>query len=255
MLATDLAKAGITAARGAVESVFGQILSTRFDPDGLTQKLGEDYYISKNYFKMYSCCRYNHAALDAIQLILAEELLTDDQIAKIEVETYGAAAALKEQQPANMLAAKFSVPFALAAYIVLGNAGVEAFSDKSVQNERIRHLALRINLSENPAFTAMLPQNRPARVTVYLKDGRTAERAVSSSQGGFDNPYPESMLLDKFGQLAEGVVGNDAAKQIISLCQALDELKDVQELTCWLKPSLNNRNVRDYVERTGWLQG
>ncbi|GAB6174143.1 MmgE/PrpD family protein [Paradesulfitobacterium aromaticivorans] len=234
LLATDLTKAGITAARGAVESVYGQILSTRFDSDCLTQKLDEDYYISKNYFKMYSCCRYNHAALDAIQLILAEDLITDDQIDKIEVETYGAAAVLKEQQPANMLAAKFSVPFALAAYIVLGNAGEEAFSNKTVENERIRHLAQKITVSENPAFTAMLPQNRPARVTVYLKDGRTAERAVSSSQGGFDNPYPVSMILDKFEQLAQNVVGSQAAKHIINLCQGLEKMDDIQELTRWL---------------------
>lgn len=237
LLATELAKAGVTAARGAVESVFGQILSTRFDPDYLTHGLGEDYNICKNYFKMYACCRYNHAVLDAVQLILTENLIACDQIKKIEVKTYGLASLLKEQEPANMLAAKFSIPFAVAAYIVLGHAGIDAFSDKTVEDERIRNLAQKINVIEDPSLTAMLPAKRPAQVTIYMQDGRRVEKIVFSSQGGFDNPYPVDMLLGKFGQLAQNVVGIQAAKHIIKLCLRLEKIDDIREFTRWLRES------------------
>jgi 2-methylcitrate dehydratase PrpD len=30
------------------------------------QGLGEDWHLSKNYFKLHSCCRYNHGTLDAL---------------------------------------------------------------------------------------------------------------------------------------------------------------------------------------------
>lgn len=243
LLATDLTKAGITAASGVVECVYGQILSTRFDPDCLTYKLGDEYYISKNYFKLYSCCRYNHAALDAIKLILAENRISYEEIKKIVIETYGAATLLKDQQPTNMLAAKFSIPFAIATYIIHGNAGIDAFSVQSIEDERIRHLAQRITVSESSNLSAMLPQKRPARVTIYLKNGQTAEQTVYSSQGGFDNPYPLSTLLDKFEYLALKTIGNQAAKEVISKCQGLELMDDVRELTCWLRPSSNDLHV------------
>ncbi|HBW38065.1 MmgE/PrpD family protein [Desulfosporosinus sp. BICA1-9] len=116
MLAVDLARAGVNTGDGIVESVFGSILGTDFNPHLLIRDLGTSYYITSNYFKMYACCRYNHAAIDALQGILAEQPVTDDQIEKLEVETYSAAARLKNQRPQNMLAAKFSIPFALATY-------------------------------------------------------------------------------------------------------------------------------------------
>lgn len=139
-----------------------------------------------------------------------------------------------------MLAAKFSIPFAVATYIIHGHAGVDAFTDKTVADERVRSLAQRITVAENPALTAMLPQKRPARVIMHLQDGRKVEQTVYSSQGGFDNPYPVNMLLEKFESLAQKVVDRKKAETIINLCQDIENIDNVEKVTHCLRPSSNN---------------
>ena len=54
-------------------------------------------------------------------------------------------------------------------------------------------------------MTALAPRLRPARVTVTLKDGRSATHACDSHRGDFQQPFAESELRAKFRELA-GVV-------------------------------------------------
>ena len=72
--------------------------------------------IARNYFKRHAACRYTHGALDALGAVVREAggPLDPARSSAIEVETYVWAAQLDAPEPRNMLAAKFSLPFALA---------------------------------------------------------------------------------------------------------------------------------------------
>jgi 2-methylcitrate dehydratase PrpD len=47
--------------------------ATRYDPSILTAALGERWHIEDVYFKLYSCCRWAHAAIDGILEIKEQE--------------------------------------------------------------------------------------------------------------------------------------------------------------------------------------
>ncbi len=60
------------------------------------------------------------------------------EIRSVLVETYVWAAQLDHKAPDNMLAAKFSLPFALATTLVNGSASLDAFRDAARQDEITR---------------------------------------------------------------------------------------------------------------------
>ena len=95
-----------------------------------------------------------------------------EEIETIGVDTYVWAAQLDHPEPASMLAAKFSMPFSIATRIVNGNTSLDSFRDKAREDIRTRALARRIVVNEDLALTARLPGERPARVTITLRDGR-----------------------------------------------------------------------------------
>src|SRR5712692_4387984 len=69
VLAVHLQRCGFTALTDAPADVYGVILGERFDPAEVVDRLGQEYRIVTNYFKLHACCRINHYALDAVQVI------------------------------------------------------------------------------------------------------------------------------------------------------------------------------------------
>lgn len=229
MIVHDLQEAGFEGDRDGVGEVFGRVLSDSFDRAAMTEALGSRWEVTRNYFKMHSCCRYNHAALDALALIAAREGTVDPgSIAEVEVATYGLAVELDDPAPRNTLAAKFSVPFAVAAALVTGATGVMSFTADRLGDPAIRALAARVRLSEDAAMSAALPDRRPARVTLVMADGRRLSAETATNRGDWADPYPEDELRGKFLSLASRVWPNDAAGALWEATLALPEAGSVQ---------------------------
>lgn len=211
----DMLAAGFTADADGVGQVFGRVAGTGFDPAALTEGLGARWEVARNYFKMHSCCRFNHAALDALDRILAGEPgLEADAIAGVEVASYALAAELDDPAPANVLAAKFSVPFAVATRVVTGSSGVESFTATRVADPAIRALAARVSVAEDRAMTAALPDRRPARVALRLKDGRVLAAETATNRGDWSDPYPAAEIRAKYLSLTTRLWRAEAAAAI-----------------------------------------
>ncbi len=211
LLADDLERAGFSGERDALATTYGSIIADDFDADAMLTELGCRYEIGRNYFKQHACCRYNHAALDALASLRAAHpgaTLEADDIARIEVETYAAAAAMDDAGPQSPLAAKYSLPFAMATAIVTGATGVASFDAAAVVHQPARSLARRVRVAEDPRMTAMLPQSRPARVRVVLKGGTVLQAEVTTNLGDAGTPYSPGELAAKFDDLGRAVWGD-----------------------------------------------
>jgi 2-methylcitrate dehydratase PrpD len=232
LMAWDLVKAGLTGEADGIGTVYGGIAAEGFDPAVMIEALGSRWEIARNYFKRHAACRYNHGALDALTDIVAEVggSIRADAIDRIEVDTYVWAAQLDHPEPANMLAAKFSMPFSLATFIVHGAASLEAFRDAAREDPTTRALARRISVNEDPALTARLPGERPARVRVKLKDGRVFEAVALTNKGDTENPYSTDEVIEKFHAVAAPGIGADKAKAIAALVLTLDGTPDLAQL-------------------------
>ncbi len=202
LLASQLAGCGFTGERDGLRSLFGEIVSEKFDTQLLLQDLGDDWHLTHNYFKLHSCCRFNHGTLDAIDALAAREGLPNaDAVERVEVQSYHLAAELSDQEPRNTLAAKFSVPFAVATRLVNGNSALASFTWDAVRNERVRALARKVTITEDPAMTLRLPQERPARVVITDRAGRQWVGEAGVNRGDDASPYSAQELTGKFMDL------------------------------------------------------
>ncbi len=223
LMAWEMAAAGFEGERDGVATVFGRISGTAFRAEAMTEALGTRWEVARNYFKLHACCRYNHAALDALEDIVARHGRPDPaRIEAVAIETYGAAAELDATRPRNALAARFSLPWASAAFLVRGSADVPAFRAGMLGDARIAALAARVTVAEDRAMTARLPAERPARVRIALAGGATLEAERRSNRGDADDPYPPAAIEAKFMALATPAWGEARAAELLRATQAID---------------------------------
>lgn len=215
MTAWDLTRAGFQGERDGVATVFGEVAAQDFRPTEMLADLGTRWEIARNYFKRHAACRYTHGALDAMAAIVARTgPLLPEQVRAIDVETYVWAAQLDSPAAPNMLAAKFSIPFALATFVAHGAATVDAFRAPARENATVRALAQRVSVTEDAALTAMLPGMRPARLRVTLADGSMHVAEVTINRGDIEAPYTEAEVRAKFHELADPVFGVERAAAV-----------------------------------------
>ena len=231
VLCGHLVAAGFSGDHNGVAQVFGHVVSDVFDEAAFASELGTRWEVSRNYFKMHSCCRYNHAALDALAIMQETHgTLIHDKIEDILVETYSLAVELDDPAPQNVLAGKFSVPFAMATALVNQSTDVNSFTMPNVTNPVILKLAGRVRLEEDPAMTACLPHRRPARVTIRLNSGETLQATTETNRGDWSAPYPPEDIRDKFMSLTTRLWHENDAAQIWELIGALDEAESLDAL-------------------------
>jgi 2-methylcitrate dehydratase PrpD len=236
VLAHQLVQSGFTGEADGLKTVYGSVVSDTFNPEVMADELGKRFEIARNYFKMHACCRYNHGTLDALEKILAKRLLKAGEIESVDVETYSLAAQLCDRDPQNMLAAKFSIPFAVATLIVHGRTDVTCFAPEAVRSEAVQALAKRVEVKEDPKLTAMMPSRRPSRVRVTLKSGEKLEAEVTMNKGDFEDPYGPADLEKKYFSLADPVWGHAKAEKIRSQVMAVEKVKDINQVTALIAP-------------------
>jgi len=230
ILAVDLEAAGFTALRDAPSDVYGTILADRFEPALAVEGLGRRYRIEENYFKFYACCRYNHFALDAITAMRRAHAFSSEEVAAVRVTTIPFGLRMANAEPASMLAAKFSVPHAVAAAIVLGHAGLGAFEGSALADPRIRDLARRVEVAADPEMGPRRTDYPTACVRIALRDGRALEETVTIVRGDALDPAPPGDVVAKFLALAAPVVGSSRAKRAVEAVNDLRHVDNVSDL-------------------------
>lgn len=200
--AVSLAQAGFTALQDAPQESFGRVLGTSFDASALVDGLGERFEFVHDFAKLHACCHHAYPAVDALADVLATGDTQGREVEGILVDTYAVAARLRDPAPANELAAKFSIPFVLAASMVRTSLAPEAFRGAALQDPRVLALAARIEVREDPALTARFPRERPARVQVRFAGGVTRSAERHATRGDYLDPLDTQARSSKFDALA-----------------------------------------------------
>jgi 2-methylcitrate dehydratase PrpD len=146
-----------------------------------------------------------------------------DEVERIDVATYRFASVMRNPDPPNYFASKYSLPHAAAAMVVRGGAGFAQLDDSALADPQIAALRHRVHITEDPAMTALAPNLRPARVTVTLTGGRQATHSRESHRGDFSEPFTEAELRAKFRELAGTVLTSEGAAEVEA---AIDHAED-----------------------------
>ena len=206
----------ISGSPDAFFDVYSDVLGGTPEPGALSDGLGTSWALLEGYTKVYACCQHLHATVEAL-LELRPALLAAaplDGIEAVDIATHALARPLMNPHPDTTLGAKFSMPHAVAAALVIGSGGAEAFASDTLARGDIDALRRRVRVQ---AYSPELPppNDRPARASVRLRDGRTLTAECLSARGGADRPLPPQTVTDKLTQLAQpaypAIVGTLAA--------------------------------------------
>jgi 2-methylcitrate dehydratase PrpD len=182
--------------------------------DALLDGFGSRWVAAGIAFKPYASGTMTQPYIDCARKLRAEGI-DPASIVAVECETSdGILHRLWEpladkQAPPNGYAAKFSVPYCVAAGFVLDAAGIAAFDDSQVADPRLRALAGKVTYIVDPANP--YPNAFTGHVRVRLADGSVREARQSDLRGGARMPLGAGELEQKFrANCAHG--GWDAAR-------------------------------------------
>jgi len=234
-LAPELALAGFEAQQDAIEEALSNLVGSSFTPEGITDELGTRWEITRNYFRLYACCNPIHPALDCLQEALAALRPQPEEIERIDIATYRFASVMRNPEPANYFASKYSLPHAAATMAVRGSAGFSALDDSALEDPIIAALRRRVHITEDTAMSAVAPRLRPARVTVTLADGRQSAQTRESHRGDFQQPFAESEIRAKFHELAGVVLTAEGAAKVEQAIDRCEQWTGIAELIALLR--------------------
>ena len=210
-------QSGMTGEENAFTGDFNFLDTFCTDPALLSEwvdTLGSHYEISITNIKKFSVGSPIQAGAEAMVQLVKEFGFTADNIDRIDVllPPLGAKIVNARTMP------DVNLQYALAVIILDGGAlSFEAtHSYERLAAPDVQALMNLIHLSGNPEFEKLEAQ-RPATVTVRLKDGRMLEKHVSAVRGTTGNPMTKDEVEYKSHDLFSTVLGVDSSAALIDL--------------------------------------
>lgn len=192
--AVDWAAIGICGLPSALHDVYTDAFGATADATQLNEGLGAAWAISDGYHKVFACCQYGHATIEATKKLLEQAPVS--RVAAIHLETHEKARLMDNPDPNTTIAAKFSIQHIAATAAVHGSGGAEAFSSKSLHIPDVAALRHKVTTSAYDPLPDW-PNDRPTRVTWTLDDGTTLTQEVMSARGGPDLPFTPDEIRTK----------------------------------------------------------
>src|SRR3954464_1807136 len=200
-----LARAGFVGPRTVFEGVHGLFHGFAHTTDGdyaaLIGDFGTRWVTDTLAFKPYPCGTMAQPYIDCARRLAARGIKPED-VAEIVCEVAeGTVHRLWEpladkQRPRNGYAAKFAVPYLLAAGFVHGGVGLGAFTESAIRDERVLALAAKVKFVIDPDNP--YPSNYTGHIRATLRDGSVVEDRQPYLRGGVQEPLTRQDVTDKF---------------------------------------------------------
>ncbi len=233
--ATRLAAAGMTASHHAITGEAGMVDSYA-QGDGLPLELPPpgQFRATQVALKKYPACYGCHAAIEAALQLRAEAGLTDiGAIERIIVRVKQAAAeTLNVYKIPNHMAARFSIPYCVAAALLRGGVGLEDFEPEAIADPAVLALAQRVEIESDDPLTRLYYEQGAYGGEVELGvGGQRWLRRIEHAPGSAGNPMTRTELQAKFDLLTRDRWDADQRRRIIDTVSDLETLADIRALT------------------------
>ena len=157
-------------------------------------------------FKPYPCGTMAQPYIDCARRLAARGIAAEDikeivcEVAEGTVHRLWEPLADK-QRPRNGYAAKFAVPYLLAAGFVHGGVGLGAFTESAIRDPQVLALAAKVKFVIDPDNP--YPNNYTGHIRAALNDGSVIEERQPYLRGGAQEPLTRQDVTDKFALNAQ----------------------------------------------------
>ena len=246
VLAARLAKEGFTGPATILEGKDGFIAAFSFgetiDPGAMSRGLGTDWHALGTAIKPYPCCRFEHGAIDlAIEAHRAG--LVPSKIRDVRIRLYRTDVLSYHREPKNPVDAQFNVPWGVAVALSRGRVTLADFTAEAIRDESVLAMARRIEVVEDPEYTARYPQDYWIELVIETSDGGSRRFFSECPSGDPEAPQyrKDPSLLHaeveaKCASLLDECGFGERAKALSAACNGLAEAPDVHALAAILGP-------------------
>lgn len=170
------------------------------------------WLIREGYFKPYAAVRHVHYGA-AAAAGLREAWTARSDWDQYELKIYEEATVYcGNRSPRSTIQAQFSLSWGVAAMLVLGDLGPEAFTQDALNDHRIRAIESRLIVTADKSLGAN--GKRSAWLRVATGDHQLSQQ-VDSVKGDPDNPMLPEDLAKKFLRYASPTLGQGAASALM----------------------------------------
>lgn len=229
ILAASLAAEGFEGPDTILDGEFGflEMYCREGDASWLVRQLGEASEIRKMCIKRFPCHVTAQGLVHCIGQLRNERRFEPDAVREVIV---GVGAKVlshhADRDPADTMAAQYSVPFCVAVAILDDPMDPEAFLSRGPASAAVRELCRSIEL-------VSLAQHAQARspwagtIELRLSDGTRVSAVADDFPGTPGWPLSETALEEKYARCAEGF---EPAARLYDQLQDLDAIEDVRSL-------------------------
>ncbi|MDE0799588.1 MAG: MmgE/PrpD family protein [Rhodospirillaceae bacterium] len=227
--------AGLTALPGSLERFYGPHLGTAFDAlklhDGIDDGTWSQFEILNGYFKLHPSCAHLHGVNDAVDALIAEHEVTEANIVRVDISTFGEAMEIDTDTPTNDLAARFSAKATVAAALRYGSLNDEGLLDLNA----LAPLMEKITARHDPELDQYTPAGRPGVVTMGLTSGHKVTKEIIYPRGTAQTLATPDERKAKSLMLLTRHYGEEKAHGIHDTIMSLGNEGEIEALTSSLR--------------------
>ncbi len=211
--------------------------SDQCDYEKMTTGLGTYYTVLNDMsFKPYSCCRWQHSALDCINLIKDKHPLNTEDIKEINIYSFSWVKTQEVYEMQSAVDAQFSIPYS-AALVIKGYKPGPGWYLKERQNDAyITNLAAKVKVFMDPELERVYKEEgeQTARVEIITGNGEFYSEFVKVPSGDPRNPLSEIDIEEKFREQASFVLDDNKTDEVLKMIKDFEKLDQVEELMRFL---------------------
>lgn len=242
VVSAQLARYGLTGpdtileGRRGIARLFGDVEDTTGMLDGLDDTSW--FAVQGRLVKLFPNVGTLHTTIQATARLMAEHDFTHSDVSRVDVwvnphtVTHGGSIF----EPADTIAAQFSMAFVLGLRLVHGANELADYMSAAVREDpRIVRIGRVLHIHGDTRYgqasdTIDFDTWHGARVRIELAGGRTVEAEELYRKGSLHNPASRAEQLGKFHGLASAVLDEGRAKALVDAVDRLDEIDDVTEI-------------------------
>jgi 2-methylcitrate dehydratase PrpD len=215
IMAAAAANAGFAMPRGALEEARRRVLQA--SGAAAVAPAGQ-WTILDGYLKPYAAVRHTHYGVEAALQLRRRPNFSVRKINAIKLDIYPEAVQYcGNTAPRTAIQAQFSLSYAIAAALVLGDLGPEAYAD--VGSPTITRVERCVTIEANPNR-----HQRGAELSIDL-DGTIITESVDDIPGDVSNPMRIDQVIAKFRRYTEPILGQQRVKALMSFILHADRSK------------------------------